>query len=417
MKVTNLLAKCRKIVNPPYSSQDLLTITLTVLILMLIPFTVLAAQRGRGITGKAAGTASIALSPASLSVNHGDNFTVEIRENSNTEAVNAVQANLSYDQNKLDFVSISTTGSAFNLQFEDTGGGGSIRIGRASTVDRTGNQLVAKVTFTARSNPGPTTVSFTAGTAIVRSSDATDILGSSTGGMYTIIDPPPTVTVTSPIDNQVVSGSVTVAATASDDVAVTKVEFLVDGAVRSTDSTSPYSYSLNTTTLTNTAHTLAAKAYDANSSTTDSITVTVDNLPPSVPTGLSATAVDGAQIDLSWNASTDNIGVVGYDVYRNSTKIATVTETSYSNTGLTPGITYNYFVKARDGQGNVSGPSNTATATTIKLGDINKDGVVNIFDASIMASRWGTSDPDADLNGNGVVDIFDASILASNWEG
>ena len=52
-----------------------------------------------------------------------------------------------------------------------------------------------------------------------------------------------------------------------------------------------------------------------------------------------------------------------------------------------------------------------------KQGDINGDGVVNIFDASILASRWGTADPDADLNGNGVVDIFDASILASNWEG
>ncbi len=52
-----------------------------------------------------------------------------------------------------------------------------------------------------------------------------------------------------------------------------------------------------------------------------------------------------------------------------------------------------------------------------KPGDINGDGVVNIFDASILASRWGTADPDADLNGNGVVDIFDASILALNWEG
>ncbi len=52
-----------------------------------------------------------------------------------------------------------------------------------------------------------------------------------------------------------------------------------------------------------------------------------------------------------------------------------------------------------------------------KPGDINGDGVVNIFDASILASRWGTSDPDADLNGNGVVDIFDASIMASNWDG
>ncbi|MEX0621393.1 MAG: PA14 domain-containing protein [Candidatus Woykebacteria bacterium] len=54
--------------------------------------------------------------------------------------------------------------------------------------------------------------------------------------------------------------------------------------------------------------------------------------------------------------------------------------------------------------------------TPTKPGDINGDGLVNIFDASILSSRWGTNDPDADLNGNGIVDIFDASILAANWD-
>jgi hypothetical protein len=50
-------------------------------------------------------------------------------------------------------------------------------------------------------------------------------------------------------------------------------------------------------------------------------------------------------------------------------------------------------------------------------GDLNGDGVVNIFDLSILLSNWGTSNPDADLNNDGVVNIFDLSILLSNWDG
>jgi hypothetical protein len=52
-----------------------------------------------------------------------------------------------------------------------------------------------------------------------------------------------------------------------------------------------------------------------------------------------------------------------------------------------------------------------------KQGDLNGDGVVNIFDLSILLSNWGTSNQNADLNNDGKVDIFDLSILLSNWDG
>jgi len=52
-----------------------------------------------------------------------------------------------------------------------------------------------------------------------------------------------------------------------------------------------------------------------------------------VPTGLTATAISSTQINLAWTASTDNVGVTGYRVYRGTTLIATVTATSYSDTG------------------------------------------------------------------------------------
>ena len=90
-----------------------------------------------------------------------------------------------------------------------------------------------------------------------------------------------------------------------------------------------------------------------------------DTTPPSVPTGLTATAVSSSQINLAWNASTDNVGVTGYRVYRGGTQIASVSSTTYSDTGLTPSTTYSYTVAAFDAAGNVSAQSSPATATTL----------------------------------------------------
>jgi fibronectin type 3 domain-containing protein len=91
---------------------------------------------------------------------------------------------------------------------------------------------------------------------------------------------------------------------------------------------------------------------------------TVDSTPPSIPSGLSATAVSTTEIDLSWASSTDNVGVAGYDIYRNDGLIATTTSLSSADTGLAAGTTYRYYVAAFDAAGNVSATSTTATATT-----------------------------------------------------
>jgi chitodextrinase len=73
-----------------------------------------------------------------------------------------------------------------------------------------------------------------------------------------------------------------------------------------------------------------------------------DTQPPSVPTGFTATAVSSTEIKLSWNASTDNVGVKGYNVYLNDAPLTTTTGTSYTHSGLTAGGTYNYRVSAFD---------------------------------------------------------------------
>ena len=94
------------------------------------------------------------------------------------------------------------------------------------------------------------------------------------------------------------------------------------------------------------------------------VIATPDKTVPTVPAGLSATAVSSSQINLAWSPSTDNVGVTGYRVYRNGSQIATTASTNYSDTGLAAGKTFTYAVAAFDPAGNVSAKSATASATT-----------------------------------------------------
>jgi hypothetical protein len=87
-----------------------------------------------------------------------------------------------------------------------------------------------------------------------------------------------------------------------------------------------------------------------------------DTSPPTVPANLTATAGNG-QVSLSWTASSDNVGVTGYDVYRNGTAVAQTVGTTFTDTGLTNATTYGYAVAAYDAAGNVSAASATVSAT------------------------------------------------------
>lgn len=95
------------------------------------------------------------------------------------------------------------------------------------------------------------------------------------------------------------------------------------------------------------------------------VTVVADVTPPSTPTGLTATVPDihVRNIVLSWSAATDNVGVTGYGVYRNGTKIADVAGTvlTYTDTPASSAV-YTYTIDAADSAGNRSGQSTSATA-------------------------------------------------------
>lgn len=93
-------------------------------------------------------------------------------------------------------------------------------------------------------------------------------------------------------------------------------------------------------------------------------TTTPDTTPPSVPTGVTATAISSSQITVRWTASTDNVGVTGYNVFRNGSKVGTSATTTYTDGGLSASTTYSYTVSAFDAAGNTSAKSSSASATT-----------------------------------------------------
>ena len=157
-------------------------------------------------------------------------------------------------------------------------------------------------------------------------------VGSSGGGSDTTA---PTCSITSPANGSTLSGTVSVAVSASDNVGVTKTEFYINGGLVTTDTASPWSYSWNTANVANGLYTLAAKAYDAagNCGTSTSLTVTVQNgtsgtadtTPPSVMitspangSTLSATA----RINVT---ASDNVGVSSMDLYIDGKFFATST--------------------------------------------------------------------------------------------
>jgi chitodextrinase len=119
------------------------------------------------------------------------------------------------------------------------------------------------------------------------------------------------------------------------------------------------------TTFVDSIHNVSIRV-DSVSATSATITVnptaTPDTTPPSTPGNFSATAAGSSTIQLTWTASTDNVGVTGYEIRRDGVLIAspTGTATTFTDTGRTPGVTYGYSIVARDAAGNTSG---TATTT------------------------------------------------------
>lgn len=175
----------------------------------------------------------------------------------------------------------------------------------------------------------------------------------------------PTILITNPQDNSTVAGIISIITSVSAPTGVEKVEFYIDDILIESDSQSPYSINYDTKSLSLGSHKITAIIYDkVGFKAQSSITIYVerDISPPSAPAHLSGTR-SGSVVNLSWSASTDNVAVGGYNIYRSSdginfTKINTslVTTTSYSDTSASPFVYYQ--VSAVDTSGNESAKSN-----------------------------------------------------------
>ncbi|MEV0563001.1 DUF4832 domain-containing protein [Dactylosporangium sp. NPDC050588] len=111
--------------------------------------------------------------------------------------------------------------------------------------------------------------------------------------------------------------------------------------------------------LANTGTWDATKGYNVLAGAIQVGSCTADCVPPTAPT-LTSTGTTATSASLSWTGATDNVGVTGYTVFRDGTQVATVSGTSYTDTGV-PAGSHTYTVTARDAAGNVSVPSNAVT--------------------------------------------------------
>ncbi|MBT1705940.1 fibronectin type III domain-containing protein [Chryseosolibacter indicus] len=143
------------------------------------------------------------------------------------------------------------------------------------------------------------------------------------------------------------------------------------------------------------------RVYGTSLPASDIITVQKSNLQdivsPSVPTALVANGITSTSVSLLWSASTDNIGVTGYEIYRESTLIGTSNSTSFTVTGLTPNTNYTFSVTAKDAAGNISELSNPVNVKTNAAPT-----TTTVYEAEASGNTFG---PATWINGNIVKNV------------
>jgi len=245
----------------------------------------------------------------------------------------------------------------------------------------------------------------------------------------------PSVAISSPASGATVSGTVSVSAGASDSVGVSKVDFYVNGALVSTDSSSPYSYSWDTTTLSNGSYSLSARAYDAagniGESGNTSVTVSnqvADTTAPTMSSFTMPTTSTSLAVAISALAATDAVGVTGYLVTESSTR-PSATASGWS-TGAPTSFTFSgtgtrtAYAWAKDAAGNVSNSlSRTvsitladATAPTVAITSPSNGSVVKGTKTIYVSASDNVGVGKVEFYVNGVLKLTDASAPYSySW--
>jgi hypothetical protein len=199
----------------------------------------------------------------------------------------------------------------------------------------------------------------------------------------------PVTAITSPANGATLSGAATISASASDNTGVSRVDFLVNGAVAGSDSSAPYSFSWDTTAVANGSYSLTSKAYDAagNSATSAAVSVTVSNVAPSdttAPTTSITAPAAGATVSgtASVTASaTDNVGVTKVEFYVDGVLASTDTASPYAfswNTTTALNGSHSLSSKAYDAAGNVGSSANVTVTVSNSTADVTAPVITNV---------------------------------------
>jgi len=184
-------------------------------------------------------------------------------------------------------------------------------------------------------------------------------------------------------------------AASTDNVGVTGYRVFRNGAAVGTTAGTSYGDSglRDATTYSYTVSAYDAAANESAQSSPPAVATTPDVTPPSVPTNVQATAQSSAWVQVTWTASTDNVGVTGYKIFRNGSQVGTSATTTYADTGLQSATTYSYTVSAYDAAANESAQSSPpAVAITPAVGGAGQRGVTGGFglnNIGLLVRIWG----------------------------
>lgn len=224
----------------------------------------------------------------------------------------------------------------------------------------------------------------------------------------------PTVTLDAPRPKAIISSATELAATASDDTVVARVEFYVDDVLVGADSVAPYAILWNADSLKDGAHVIKARAYDGSGNFQDSagVTVTVTDLVPPTVTVLSPTpgAVIGGSVTVAADAS-DNRGVASVSLFASDALLATVGSEPYQTTWNTLAVAdgpYNLTASAVDAQGNpaTSAPVTVTVDNTAPAVAITAPGSGVTVSGPLLVSASAT-----DANGIALIGVYAGDVL------
>jgi hypothetical protein len=231
--------------------------------------------------------------------------------------------------------------------------------------------------------------------------------------------------ITAPATGTTVSGNISVTATATDNVGIAKVEFYVDSTSSipvATDTASPYSFTWNSSTVSNGSHTLYAKASDAagNSTVSTGVAITVSNsVADTTPPTVSITAPAG-NATVSGNTTvtataSDNIGVTKVDFYVDNatTPAATATAAPYTFTWNTTTIangSHTIYAKASDAAGNVG-----TSSVSVTVSNTITSGTYSVIFGNTSDSNYPNTVNDTFLDINTSVNATSTLLNAYTW--